>query len=191
MTSRSRLERVALLLMLACVGLWPVSARAEPQQQFDIPAGRLSIAIVELAKQARIPLGLIGEVSGTTRTPAIRGRMTVKQALRRLLAGTNLSFRRTRSGDYVIVGISTQLARRAERRRPAQPTSASLRDDIMGREEIIVTASKKQLHIIELPGQRRAAGSRWRANRFAAGKRHSGVDRQSARSRRDKSRPGP
>jgi hypothetical protein len=59
----------------------------ESQQQFDIPAQKLSTALVEFSRQAKTPI-----VSSTAdverfKCPGVAGRMSLKQALRTVKIG--------------------------------------------------------------------------------------------------------
>lgn len=146
--------RTAFLIVAAAL-LQPSPAQAESRSkvEFDIANGKLSSTLVELAKQARIPIGMIGDADRDIRTPAIKGRLSVDQALRRLLSGSGLTFRRTRSGDYVIIGARRVHARPAERL-PRAPSRAMVEDPgpIAAAETIVVTASKSDIPLSHFPG---------------------------------------
>ena len=61
-------------------------ARSE-RQQIDISAGTLPRAVAELAREAHVSIGTEGSLPNT-RTRALRGRITVSEALARLLRGS-------------------------------------------------------------------------------------------------------
>jgi len=70
---------------LAVLCLAPTPAAAQ-DVAFDIPAGRLSDALVSLGQQAGITIGASDPNLATVRSRQVHGRMTVGEALSRLLA---------------------------------------------------------------------------------------------------------
>ena len=76
---------------IAVLCLAPTPAAAQ-DVAFDIPAGRLSDALVSLGQQAGITIGASDPNLATLRSRQLRGRMTVSEALSRLLAGTGYQF---------------------------------------------------------------------------------------------------
>ncbi|MEW4466204.1 TonB-dependent receptor [Parasphingorhabdus sp. JC815] len=81
-------------------------AHAENQFQVDIAAGRLDSAIFVLGKQAGISIGLADPRIGAQRVPRIKGRMTSRQALLRLLAGSAAKPERVRARYWRIVAVN-------------------------------------------------------------------------------------
>ena len=71
---------------------------------FAIPAGPLSATLNELGRQAGVNLLFRPEAVRGLSSPAVRGRMSVEAALRRLLGGTNLTIRRAASGAFIVEG---------------------------------------------------------------------------------------
>jgi outer membrane receptor protein involved in Fe transport len=142
---------------LACIGL--ICAAASPAEaqtmSFNIPAGRLSGALGMLGAQAGITVG--ANESGLAAIPsrAIRGRLTVRAALTRLLAGTGYGF--------TFVGPRTVRITRAPRPVPpvpraravAPPPSPPLEAPPGPEAEIIVTASKQGVSLARFPGTAR------------------------------------
>src|SRR5690606_3630867 len=63
----------------------------EASKKFDIPAQALSSALVTLATQADISIGLTGVVLTNQVSSPVTGNRTVSQALGDLLAGTGLA----------------------------------------------------------------------------------------------------
>ena len=78
----------------ACVAVLCFAATPAAAQEvaFDIPSGRLSDALVSLGQQAGITIGASDPALATVRSRRVRGRMTVGEALSRLLAGTGYRF---------------------------------------------------------------------------------------------------
>jgi outer membrane receptor protein involved in Fe transport len=133
---------------LACVAVLCVAATPVAAQDvaFDIPAGRLSDALVSLGRQAGITIGASDPALATVRSRRLRGRMTVGQALSRLLAGTGYQFafvaprtvRVTRSAS------SSAAPRRVIRPAPPLPPPPET--------EIVVTGSKQQTPLENFAG---------------------------------------
>jgi iron complex outermembrane receptor protein len=71
--------------------------------RFNVPAQDVSSAVRLFARQARVQIMVSGHVAEGRRTQAIKGAMTVDQALARMLADTGLAARMTGVGAYVIV----------------------------------------------------------------------------------------
>lgn len=61
---------------------------AQSQRDFNVPAGRLSSSIRTLARQAGISIASRDSGIRRVRVKAVKGRMSVSEALRRMLAGT-------------------------------------------------------------------------------------------------------
>jgi iron complex outermembrane recepter protein len=116
-------------LSIACLAAAPAAAQTS---SFDIPAGRLSDALIALAGQARITIGASDPGLAAVRSRAVRGRMPVRAALTRLLAGTGYGFTFTGPGAVRIVRAMPV----APPPPPAPPPPESPTADI------IVTASK-------------------------------------------------
>jgi TonB-dependent receptor len=89
--SSSMFSRSSILYSTAIVAALAVSAPAYAQMRaFDVPAQSAVKAIPELARQANIQIvAAAGDLDGV-RTPAIKGTMDSREALRRLIAGTPL-----------------------------------------------------------------------------------------------------
>jgi outer membrane receptor protein involved in Fe transport len=96
-----------LSLSLAAAGATP--ARAVQGRELSLPGGRLGDAIVALGRQAGVSIGVNDPALAAARVRAVRGRMSVEQALARMLEGSEARFVRLAPGSYRIV------------RRPSQP----------------------------------------------------------------------
>ena len=84
-------SRRSILSSTAIVAAVAVSAPAHAQTRaFDIPAQPAVKAIPELARQAQIQIIASARDLAGVRTPAIKGAMDAREALRRLIAGTPL-----------------------------------------------------------------------------------------------------
>lgn len=81
-------QAILAVLMGAAVGLAP--AVAAQQRSFDIPASDASAALPEYARQAGVQIIAPGAQLRGLRTPAVKGTMDARVALRLLLADTGL-----------------------------------------------------------------------------------------------------
>src|SRR3954468_5973333 len=86
---RVRRAEPLLAFPILCMAASPAAAA---EIQFDIPAGRLSDALIALAEQAGITIGLGDPALAGLRSRPLHGRMTVQAALARLLAGSSYRY---------------------------------------------------------------------------------------------------
>lgn len=123
-----------LAALLLCAAAAPARAQTAT---FDIRAGRLSEALIRLAEQAGITVAADEPGLATLRVPALRGRMDVRGALARLLAG--------RPYRFVFVGPGAVRILTARPRRPAAPAASRPLPlpPATDLPEIVVTASKQ------------------------------------------------
>lgn len=132
------------MALLASCWSSPASAR----DGFDIAASRLPEAIAELSREAGVSIGAEGGLP-PLRTPALHGRMSVSEALARLLAGSGYVARR--------VGPTAWRIERARSRpapappRPTRPTQAAPEPVVVEVEPIVVTAIKRAVPLVDLP----------------------------------------
>ena len=98
-------------------------AEAVQSRELNLPGGRLGDAIVALGRQAGVSIGVTDPALAASRVPAVRGRLSVEQALARLLADGQARFLRVGPGSYRIVRRPTQRPplRIARRPAPARP----------------------------------------------------------------------
>jgi outer membrane receptor protein involved in Fe transport len=134
-------------------------AHAAEEISLDVPPGSLNVALVSLATQAGVSIDTSDPALRSVRVAGLRGRHTLREALRRLLQGTGFDFRVSR-GD--VVRVLRQPARRArqavpDRRKPATSPFSRPPVDLLSPEEIIVTASKQRVALADYPGAFHAA----------------------------------
>jgi outer membrane receptor protein involved in Fe transport len=98
------------------------TAAAAPRSPIDVNAGPLPAALHELAREAGVELIFDSATVRGRRAPAVRGTMTVKAALDRLLQGSSLRARRVRTGAFLIERAPPP--RKAQPATPAQPAQA-------------------------------------------------------------------
>lgn len=82
----------------ACMAAMAAPASAQTERVFTIPPGPLEAALGQLAAQSDHQILFTTDLVAARRTGGVSGRMTVNQALDRLLAGSGLSWRQTRPG---------------------------------------------------------------------------------------------
>lgn len=94
--ARAPTKAIWLLLLVGLAfgqsGLAQTTAREEAVR-LDIPAQPLAAAVTELASQTGLIIGGNAELLRGKQAPALEGRYTPEQALRRLLSGTGLTYR--------------------------------------------------------------------------------------------------
>ncbi len=127
-------------------------AYADSQVEVDIAAGRLDSAIVVLGRQAGISIGLSDPNIAARHVPRIKGRMTSRQALTRLLAGSGAKPLKVHKRHWRIVPASKPSKRHKRRQKyaAAKPVPSPVINP-----DIVVTGQLMR-HII----QSDAAGNR-------------------------------
>ena len=146
----------------------PSTAGAQQQLSIDLPAGSLQQSVIALGRQARISIAVTDPSLLRLRAPAVRGRMSAEQALRRLLAGTRARAIAVGTSSYRIVRAPLPAPRPAPRAEPpASPPPAPVDDT-----PIIVTASKRSTPLRDYPGPATLIGG----SAFTAGAAASGTD---------------
>lgn len=126
LVNRSR-KLIATALVLA---FQSGAVLAGPTVRVDIPAQPLSAGLRALASQTGIQLLFTPETVGAAKGVAIKGEMSVEDALRQLLVGSGLEFSQDGERNYVVV-------------RPAQAEH--------GLAETVVTATRTERSIDDVP----------------------------------------
>ncbi len=136
--SYRRVQAFLGAIALACaVARAPLAA--EVTKRFDIPAQGLSSALVSLAAQADISIGLTGVVLTNQISTPVTGNRTIPQALENLLAGTGLSFEMVGPALWRI--FPRPLTREVKIEEPMIPLA------LPPIEEIVVTAIKRPMSL--------------------------------------------
>ncbi len=129
----------ALAVPLAAAALLCAAApvRAQAEKRIDLPAGRLSEQVPELARQAGVSISVTSEAIWRARGKAVRGNYAPGAALARMLEGT-----KGRAVQLSATSWRVEPRPRGVRPPPGQsgPVVATARDD--AEEPIIITASK-------------------------------------------------
>ncbi len=142
----ARKAEVLFVTALAIAAASP--ARAADRQMIDLAPGRLGEASIVLGRQAGVSIGMSDQSLAGIATPAVRGRLSVEAALRRLLKGTGATVRR-------IDGRTFRILRAGARARPApspSPAATAAPAPEIPPAEIIVTASKRDLPLPRYAG---------------------------------------
>ena len=102
LTRRACRSRIVAL----CLAAWRGGAVAEPladRLDFDIPAGPLGSTLLAIARRAGTLVSFKPGIVDPHQAPAIRGRLTLQQALELALDATGLAFQMTPSGVVTVV----------------------------------------------------------------------------------------
>lgn len=129
------------------------STEASPRHSIDIDAGRLGDAIIQLGQQTGISIGISDPSVTRIVVQRLRGRMSVDQALRRLLKEKSARAIRINGSSWRVVAATPPRPRPVRFTQPklpkarvtVEPTSET------ASAEIIVTASKRETPLKLLP----------------------------------------
>lgn len=139
------MARHASALFVSALALTAASpARAADRQSISISAGRLGEAVIALGRQTGASIGMSDQSLANLPTPAIRGRLSTRTALRRLLAGSAADIQQ-------IDGTTWRIVRRPGRAAPA-PRNIARPTQTVEPAEIIVTGSKRDMPLPRYPG---------------------------------------
>lgn len=119
----------------------PAQASSVP---IDIPADGLVRSIINLGRQAQVEILLEAPGLEDSRAPALRGMLTVEQALEALLRGKGLTFRRLSPRLYLVRAVPFRRATAPLGSRPTQECGA-------GSPAILVTARRRQERGVDVP----------------------------------------
>lgn len=133
---------------LAAIGVsfWTSAACASDARNFSVSSGPLGAAVVELGRQAGLSIGLTDSILARQHSGGVRGRHSLKDALRLLLRGTD--------ADFVLVNGTTVRIIRARPKPPpvARPVPVRLpAPAAVEAPDIIVTASKQRMPLSRYP----------------------------------------
>lgn len=100
-TSRLTLKAGVLAVGMSLAAMsWAQSAAVD----LDIPAQRLDSALRTLARQSGKPIVFSTDIAESRQAPAVKGSLTVDEALQRLLDHSGLEVHPTAAGGYAITG---------------------------------------------------------------------------------------
>jgi len=138
--------RVAIALA-ACAA--PAAAQ---RIAFDVPAGTLGRSTIELARTAGASIGLTDLSLASRPTRAVKGRMSLEQALDRMLAGSGARAVRIDARTYRIVAAPVARAAPRPRPRPTPAPSSQPMETAAVETDIVVTALKRPVYLSDVPG---------------------------------------
>lgn len=121
----------------------PAPAIAAPALPIALPAGRLGDAVALLATQAGLSVSVPDARLWAQRVPALRGRMPAREALARLARSAGGRAEPLAGGGWRIVGQG--------RERPVPLVAAVVPTPVAG-DDIVVTATKREVRLGEYPG---------------------------------------
>ena len=142
-----------LLCIIAAVSI-AQGAQAGNRSAVDIKAGRLGDALIQLGQQTGNSIGISDQRLTAITVKGVRGRMSVDEAIRRLLAGKPARAIRINARSWRIVAATPTQANRAAPAQPKQRTTAfppEHAETSVPPVEIIVTASKRETPLKMLP----------------------------------------
>ena len=151
MPPRLSLAAAAIALSL------PAQALAGEDRAFDVPKGSLSTVLPVISRQAGVSISVVDAKLWQARVKPVRGRMSVDEAIRRLLAGSDARAIRVSATSWRIerrpaqprVARAAPPPRQASQPRAREPSSDTVAS---AHDEIIVTASKTNLPLSHFAG---------------------------------------
>ena len=98
---------LSLRFPAACVIAAAAStAHAQALRQYDLPAGRLDVALTQIARIAGAVISFRADLVAGKSAPAVSGQLSVEEATARALAGSGLELRRTPDGSLTVAPAS-------------------------------------------------------------------------------------
>ncbi|GBH30548.1 TonB-dependent receptor domain-containing protein [Sphingobium xenophagum] len=156
--------RKAELLIVTALAI-ATPAHAADRQTISIAPSRLGEAVVALGRQTGVSVGMSDQSLAGIATPAVKGRLSVDAALKRLLRGSGARAMMIDASTWRIVRARPVATAQAPARSPAAPLPAQ------PVAEIIVTASKRYTPLPRYAGMVEAID----ANLFSSGEASGGT----------------
>lgn len=156
--------RKAELLIVTALAI-ATPAHAADRQTISIAPSRLGEAVVALGRQTGVSVGMSDQSLAGIATPAVKGRLSVDAALKRLLRGSGARAMMIDASTWRIVRARPVATAHAPARAPAAPLPAQ------PVAEIIVTASKRYTPLPRYAGMVEAID----ANLFSSGEASGGT----------------
>jgi len=157
MSARFRRCFAVILLILGGVIAAP-TAFAETSYSFNLPEQALADSLRAIGQQTEINILFEPEAVKNARSPALHGQFTADEAIRLVLAGTNLEAQHTAQSNVVIKVKSARSTTGGPQFQPAagpqntdNPNSTSEFSNKEKLSEIIVTAEKHQEYLQDVP----------------------------------------
>jgi outer membrane receptor protein involved in Fe transport len=129
------------------------AAQAVQSRELSLPGGRLGDAIVALGRQAGVSIGVSDPALAASAVRPVRGRMSVEQALARMLADGQARFIRVGPGSYRIVRRPPQPRVRIARRAPVQaPVILATAPAPAEEQAVLVIGARRPVTLSAYPG---------------------------------------
>jgi iron complex outermembrane receptor protein len=126
------------------------AAQAETRRPIDLPAGSLGSAVVALGRQAGISIGVSDPRLASLPVRRVRGQFSVRQALQKLLDGTEAGFVSIGADSWRIVRRSVPPPRMVQRAPVLRPAVLTVEEPPPA--DIIVTGNKRATPLSDYPG---------------------------------------
>jgi iron complex outermembrane recepter protein len=137
-------------VIVAALLAWPAAAQAR-DVAVATPAGSAGQAAIVLARQTGTSIVISDPQVARRQVRALRGRMGVEEALRRLARAAGGRAVPAAPGAWRIVAAPSQA--RPVRTAPPAPAPVRRAAEAVGAETIVVIGSKRELTLAQLPGQ--------------------------------------
>lgn len=147
-----RLAPFALAALAASTAL----SAGTREDRIDVPAGSVADAAIAIARQTGTSIIVTDPDAARRPAPRIRGRMTTREAVRRLADSANLKVVAVGSAAWRLEARPRSAARRvaiASRRYRSVPATLAPPPEVEASTPIIVTASKRDTLLNELPAK--------------------------------------
>ncbi|MEG8044557.1 TonB-dependent receptor [Sphingomonas sp. LR59] len=136
---------VAALAVAAPAQAGPLTTRVPA---VDLPAGRLGDAVLALGRQSGTSIVVGDPGLWGRRVPAVRGRMTAREALDRLATAANADVVAAGPLGWRLVGRAPRVSVRVKQAKPVPVASATLQGA-----DVVVTGSKRDVRLRDFAGQ--------------------------------------
>lgn len=154
MARRAEVLFVTALAVTAAAPALAADRQEMGRQEISIAPGRLGEAAIALGRQTGASIGMSDQSLTGMATPAVKGRMSVEGALKRLLKGSGAHARRIDASTWRIIRTRPV----PEQPRAAAATSIPAPEAEQEPAEIIVTASKRDTPLPRYAGMVDVAG---------------------------------
>ncbi len=145
-SSRNYLVTIAIAFVLA---LSQITYAQGPNINFDLKAQKTSSALLILAEQSKVQIMFEPTLTASLNSPIISGEMTIELALNKILAGTNLTFRKASEKVYILQVRPAKDADDTSNNQDVDEPNDAINEDQsstvsdLAVEEILVTAQKR------------------------------------------------
>jgi iron complex outermembrane recepter protein len=148
---RNRLQLVFICLVLCLLGgnMSAVAQTADKALKISIPAGDLADALDKLGAQSGVQIMYEPTLVAGIRVAAVSGRLTVSDALAKLLAQTGLNANRV--NDKTVVLKRTEVQKTSAQKERGEPVSVVVLREGTELEEVVVTARRREENAQSVP----------------------------------------